>query len=76
LLARLGVSTSADLPTLVSDLQGAVGVPRSLSELGIDRAGFDLVAGQAFDEMIAYGQNPRRPESPDELVTILERAFG
>jgi alcohol dehydrogenase class IV len=74
-LHGLGVSEAHDLPTQVADLQLAIGVPRTLSELGVDRAGLGAVADETYTEVVTYQQNPRTPASADELLAILQEAF-
>jgi alcohol dehydrogenase class IV len=74
-LSGLGVSSTTDLPAQVECLQRTIGVPRSLSELGVDQERMGDVAQEAFRELVASGRNPRIPGSPGELVALLDQAF-
>jgi alcohol dehydrogenase class IV len=58
----------------VEQLQRAIGVPHRLRDTGLDRALLPAIARQAMGDRGLYF-NPRRPESADEVLALLEAAW-
>jgi 4-hydroxybutyrate dehydrogenase len=71
--AAMGLSADADLPAAFDDLNGRIGVPRTLSAIGADAATFDAVAEAALSDN-AHKTNPR-PVTAADYRRLLDAAF-
>ncbi|MCY3969512.1 MAG: iron-containing alcohol dehydrogenase [Acidobacteria bacterium] len=68
-LGRPGEPASRVVDELVRDL----GLPRTLTEVGVSRDQFDVVARNAMHDRCIH-TNPRTIHSPDDVLEILELA--
>ena len=58
---------------VVDELVRALGLPRSLTEVGVARAQFDVVARNAMHDRYIH-TNPRTIRGPEDVLEILELA--
>ena len=68
-----GASTGRRLPALLRSLGDRVGLPRGLSELGVDRARIPELAARAMTDM-CMSTNPR-PMTEADVSRLFERAL-
>lgn len=59
----------------VRELTKEVGIPETLSEIGVDKEKIDVLADIAINDDLYMGANPRKATRED-IVNILEKAIG
>lgn len=67
----LGGTRGSEAPDLLRGFITSLGLPTSMTELGLGRDRFDAIARGTLHESWA-GTNPRPLTSPDEVIAILE----
>jgi len=71
---RLGLAADADLATFFADFNARLGLPRTLSEVGVPEAELAPVSVAATKDH-SSATNPR-PASADDYLALLKAAFG
>jgi 4-hydroxybutyrate dehydrogenase len=69
----LGLAEGTDLPTYIEGLNARIGLPRSLSDMGLTRDVFDAMANAALADH-STATNPR-PVAAEDFRRLLEEAF-
>ena len=69
----LGLAEGADLALFVEELNGRLGLPGSLKEMGAPQASFDAMAKAALADH-STATNPR-PVGEDDFLALLEAAW-
>jgi maleylacetate reductase len=70
----MGGDANARLPDLVSNLVEALGEPRRLRDVGVEREQLDMLAAKALESGF-LNSNPRPIRGTHDVLEILEMAW-
>ena len=70
----MGLKTSADLGDAIQDLNNAIGIPKTLSDIGLTTADAPGIVANALEDL-AHSGNPREMTA-DDYAKVYEIALG